>query len=235
MGAWMILLLIFSFIVYGQEKYYCIQVISSRNLSEAERVFLELKHLPHARIERIGSFYTVRIGFWKNKNEYKKYIEEISQKYHTAFPRTCLYLEERIVKLGPRKGKTETKHASLKFWKEKTLIVQGASEKEKICKAILKLFDNVNLKGESSSNSAEIVINYTSTYPYSVEEALNRVIIDHKKNGFIPTACSVSKKGNRYKVVLKGLYADTQLNIGGAYVKYHNRQQVVLGIVSKIN
>ena len=79
------------------KTYYCVQVASDFKpeglIKEAE----EFSSLPYIRVEKIGKVYTLRIGFWEDRNEAKRYLKLIKRKERGAFWRTCAYKPERWV------------------------------------------------------------------------------------------------------------------------------------------
>jgi len=84
---------------YSEEvKYYCVQVISTKNYTrKLEKDFYILKGFPDRRIEKIDSYYTLRIGFWKSKREAKKYYSILKKKFPGALLRTCYKIPSRWV------------------------------------------------------------------------------------------------------------------------------------------
>ncbi|TCK06675.1 SPOR domain-containing protein [Phorcysia thermohydrogeniphila] len=79
------------------EDYICIQVASDRKPSWLLKVSEELKAFPYVRVEKIGNAYTLRVGFFKEREEAKKVLREIKKRYPRAFMRTCAYRPKRWV------------------------------------------------------------------------------------------------------------------------------------------
>ncbi len=55
---------------------YSIQIASSKNLHSIEKLFSKYKSFPYARIEKIGSYYTLRVGAASNKNSLKPLLKQ---------------------------------------------------------------------------------------------------------------------------------------------------------------
>lgn len=83
-------------------KYYCVQVVSVKNVKVAKKLLHKLNEEPDARIERRGKYYTVRVGYFKTREEAQK--ELIKIKRITSIPdvyvRTCLYNPKTIVAIA---------------------------------------------------------------------------------------------------------------------------------------
>ncbi|AAC07366.1 SPOR domain-containing protein [Aquifex aeolicus] len=190
----LLLIIVFSF---SKEAYYCIQVLSSRDLSSAERAYRKLADYPHARIEKIGDYYTVRVGLWENKSKAKEYLSQVKSVYPGAFLRTCYYIEDRIVSIN--KGNVKKKVES---FNGKELVLHGKNEKELICKAVKKVFEDiVSFEGKLTKRE----ITFKSYFPYSVADAVNYALILNKKEGFIPVRCRVYKRDKiTYVLELEG-------------------------------
>jgi len=79
------------------EDYLCIQVASDRKPSWLIKISETLKEFPFVRVEKIGRAYTLRVGFFKEKNEAKEILKKIKKRYPHAFIRTCAYRPKRWV------------------------------------------------------------------------------------------------------------------------------------------
>ncbi|WP_461828696.1 tetratricopeptide repeat protein [Aquifex sp.] len=83
---------------FSQETYYCVQLASSTRAEDLKRLFLRVKDLPKARVEKIQGLYTLRVGFYKDKERAKKLLKVAKErKFRDAFLRTCYYIPERII------------------------------------------------------------------------------------------------------------------------------------------
>ncbi len=75
---------------------YSIQILSTTNKKTAEKYFDKFKNFPFARIEKIGNYYTIRIGASKNKQDLKKLLKKLNIK--NAFVRIADIKINRIIK-----------------------------------------------------------------------------------------------------------------------------------------
>jgi hypothetical protein len=91
-------------LAFTKQNFYCIQVSSSKR-PDIVRQTRYLKGYPELRVEKIGNFYTIRIGFWKDFNTAKDYLTTIKKKFKGAFVRKCKYQPTRWIWYA----KTETK------------------------------------------------------------------------------------------------------------------------------
>jgi len=193
-----ILFLLIYTLGFAQEKFYCVQVLSSRDLNSAKVVYENLSNYPYARVEKIGNYYTLRVGLWKSKQEAEEYFSEIKKLYPQSFLRTCYYLEERIVNIN----KAKTYRINVNFQGSR-LILKGKSEESLICGAIKKVFEkHVSFEGSLIKKR----ITFKSYFPYSVADALNYALILNKREGFVPIKCRVLKKDDiTYVLELEGI------------------------------
>ena len=74
---------------------YSIQLLSTKNKKQAEKFFQKYKNYPYARIEKIGAYYTIRIGASKNKKDLKKLLKKLNAK--NAFIRIADIKISRII------------------------------------------------------------------------------------------------------------------------------------------
>ena len=81
----------------NKEDYLCIQVASGRKPSWLIKLSKNLKGLPFVRVEKIGKAYTLRVGFFKEKEKAKATLKEIKKRYPSAFLRTCAYRPKRWI------------------------------------------------------------------------------------------------------------------------------------------
>jgi len=82
----------------SDRDYYCIQLISSPKVSPLVRSAKELSlRYRDVRVERIGSLYTLRLGFWDRVKEGREILREVKKRFPTAFMRVCAYRPERWV------------------------------------------------------------------------------------------------------------------------------------------
>ncbi|WP_457677593.1 SPOR domain-containing protein [Thermovibrio sp.] len=90
-------------------SYYCYQVISSKKITKREvELFKELSlKTEGVRLEKIGPYYTLRVGFWDSRREAEKALKRLNLKGKGGFLRKCYYLPQRWV-LPKVKRKKET-------------------------------------------------------------------------------------------------------------------------------
>ncbi len=80
------------------EDYYCVQVATDTSAERLIKLAEKLKGLPYVRVEKIGRYYTLRVGFDRTYQEDKKLAQEIRKRLHKrVFPRVCVYRPERWV------------------------------------------------------------------------------------------------------------------------------------------
>ncbi|RUM32143.1 MAG: hypothetical protein DSY42_01705, partial [Aquifex sp.] len=167
-----------------------------------KRIFFNIDELPKARIEKIGSYYTIRVGLWKTKEEANEHLKKVKIEFPNAFIRTCYYIKERIILTNDK----VYQFSDLPFnIKRRTITISGEDENEKICKAVLHFFRHYK-NIVSSEKKYKKTISFKSIYPYSVADALNRVITLYKKEGFVPIFCKVSKEDREYNLALEGFF-----------------------------
>ncbi len=76
---------------------YCIQVLSSTKLKPIKKIYDKIKDFSDARIEKIGRYYTLRVGESKNSGILKKILQKIKKYNFSSFIRKCDYIPSRIV------------------------------------------------------------------------------------------------------------------------------------------
>lgn len=108
------LFLLLSIVYAGQ---YCIQVGSSNSLEKVENIYKNLESLspPYLRIEKIGSYYVVKVGYFEDAERGKEWLNKIRVYYKDAFLRDCAKDESRIIKASYlSENSTSTKDSSAK-------------------------------------------------------------------------------------------------------------------------
>ena len=73
---------------------YCIQVAASKSKNAMLKMFEKYADYPYARVEKIGSYYVLRVG---ESNKYKD-IKSLKNRIGKGFVRKCDYKLQRIVK-----------------------------------------------------------------------------------------------------------------------------------------
>jgi len=113
-----------------KKNFYCIQVSSSTKpyvISQAQR----LMGYPDLRVEKIGRFYTVRLGFWKDFKTAKDYLRVVKKTFKGAFLRKCRYKPSRWVWYPKVKSSTAIKES----WKSQRKL-KKINLKEEYAKAL---------------------------------------------------------------------------------------------------
>jgi len=82
---------------------YCIQITSSLNKKAVFKYFEGYKRYPYARVEKIGSYYVIRIGLESYDN-----IKALYNRLKKGFVRKCDYIESRIVKKSENTENTKS-------------------------------------------------------------------------------------------------------------------------------
>ena len=75
----------------------CIQVSTSKVLKFEIPKYEKLKNYPLARIEKIGSFYVLRVGGFKEYSKAKELLQKVKKQFPDAFIRRCDIIPQRIV------------------------------------------------------------------------------------------------------------------------------------------
>jgi tetratricopeptide (TPR) repeat protein len=106
-------LLFLPLISYSAQLFYTIQTASFTNMSEAEEKFnaiakkLNEEERDHLRIEKIGKFYTVRLGKFDDYKTTSEFLNTIKAKISQATVMDAYIKEERIKKIFKRTVKAE--------------------------------------------------------------------------------------------------------------------------------
>ena len=81
-----------------EDRYYCVQITSTESYTHRlEKLFYLLKGFPNRRVEKINNYYTLRVGFWKNKQRAEKYYRILKKKFPGALLRTCYKIPSRWI------------------------------------------------------------------------------------------------------------------------------------------
>ncbi len=76
--------------------YYSLQIASGKDVGALERAYQRYSHLPFARIERRGTLYTLRAGFWNDEALARQALSEAP--FGAAFVRVAVFKPDAIVK-----------------------------------------------------------------------------------------------------------------------------------------
>jgi len=99
---------------YARESAYTIQTGSFLELAPAEKQFDLLKKglkdegIDYLRVEKIGRYYSVRLGKFKNKAEAEKSLYLVKRYVAAAMTMKSYFIKERMVKLFRPSGSTES-------------------------------------------------------------------------------------------------------------------------------
>jgi len=129
------LIIFISLFLYAKE--YSIQVYSANKLDKVLPIYNKFKNYKNTRIEKIGNYYTLRIGKVKKIKKLKKILKIIKKEYKNAFIRNIDWKPQRIV------------HLNLKFIK-----------KDKTKLYSIQVYTSENLK------MAILVYDRLKNYPY---------------------------------------------------------------------
>ncbi len=90
---------------YASQLVYTVQIYSQKSIADAQKQFnsilqsLNEKNLNLLRIEKIGKYYTVRLGKFENYANAKKFLQEIKPRLSEAIILKAYIKNERIVQL----------------------------------------------------------------------------------------------------------------------------------------
>jgi tetratricopeptide (TPR) repeat protein len=79
------------------EDIYTIQIGAFKNLDNASLNYDKIKSMPGARVEKIGRYYVVRLGKFKDPGEAGNLMKSTKPLFKTAFLRKTSYEAERVV------------------------------------------------------------------------------------------------------------------------------------------
>ncbi|HOK80723.1 MAG TPA: SPOR domain-containing protein [bacterium] len=82
----------------SQKTYWCVQIATSTNLLQLKNLYEKIKTFNNARIEKIESLYTIRIGFYHTKQEAIDVKDVLNnQGFNDAIVRKCFFIKDRIL------------------------------------------------------------------------------------------------------------------------------------------
>jgi len=130
------LILLFIFLVAlsfpEEEEFYCVQVASSREGKSLRSYLEKVGNLPDARVEKIGNFYTLRVGFFRKKREAEEVLKKVKEYFPDAFVRGCYKKPERIVYRQQKKAEEENRDDLIELILTALLGAKKLEEAEKI-------------------------------------------------------------------------------------------------------
>lgn len=98
---------------YASESIYTIQTGSFISIAPAQKQFdsivqgLNEKELDYLRIEKIGKFYSLRLGKFEDYTTAKKFLQAIKPQLSTAIIMKAYIIDERIVRLYKKSPSAE--------------------------------------------------------------------------------------------------------------------------------
>jgi tetratricopeptide (TPR) repeat protein len=141
---------------YSYELFHTIQVSSFKTVTSAEKQYDEIvetlneEDLDNLRVEKIGKFYSVRVGKFNNSNDAKKSLKKIRSSLPQAAVMTAYIKDERIVSIYERpagavvKDEVQQKPVSI-LVPDKTVpvIAEKIAEREEFYTVQISSFKNV--------------------------------------------------------------------------------------------
>lgn len=93
------LTLMINFSSFGQNiiNIYSIQILSTKNINYAKNEFKKVSKLPFTRIEKINSYYVLRVGEARSKKKLKSLLKKIRKVYKDASICIADIISDRII------------------------------------------------------------------------------------------------------------------------------------------
>jgi len=119
-----VLFITLTIFAYSQEGlseskvYYCVQLGSFSKKETAMELFNQVKYLPHARMEKIGGFYIIRVGLGEKEIDVYSLYKRLKTKFRDAWLRRCYYVPSRIV-VSIKKTEVKKSEKKIEMQKEK--------------------------------------------------------------------------------------------------------------------
>ena len=110
---WTILLVFSPLVSHASGLIYTIQAASYMNETDALRYYSEIEQklrtdeLDYLRVEKVGTFYSVRLGKYDDLNSIKKFLLSIESHLPSAIVMKAYMKGERLVKMYSHKGAPE--------------------------------------------------------------------------------------------------------------------------------
>ena len=104
-----LIFLFHSFSFANIKSFYCIQLYTSKSKEKSIKYYEFVRNLPDARIEKVGKYYILRVGFFQKKDEAIKILKKVKKIFKDALLRKCYYIPKRIIY---PKGKVKEKYFS---------------------------------------------------------------------------------------------------------------------------
>ena len=100
MKIFFIALALFSTVLtaHAGESFFCIQVLMTSNLVNADNTFNKLKSYGNTRVEKINQCYAVRIGAYRDRSQADSLLNRLKKTYPDAFIKICTKNNSSIVR-----------------------------------------------------------------------------------------------------------------------------------------
>ena len=168
----LILLLCFPVHSYASQLIYTIQTGSFLHIAEARKQFDSLvqlfndKELDHFRIEKIGKYYSVRLGTFDKRSEVEQALSSMKERFASFLIMKAYYKEERIEKLYvPAKTETDAPQTI-------TEPLTGQHPVNIQPQAAENVVDNADKKAETNPSEKEIEATSDAVEKKRYEDAL---------------------------------------------------------------
>lgn len=190
-------------------SYYCVQVLSSVRVTEKEKItFRELSRtFNEVRIEKIGKYYTLRVGFWDEIGKARKALNELRKLgFKKAFLRKCYFYPKRWIlpkKEVPHPSKQEgrNKQRPIKAFKEKPY------ESRRLYSLVESLTKDINKNEKGVTEEETYKVNFPETRKGKRKEKNVKLSVGTSINRELSksyTFTQLSYKGVGVKVLRKG-------------------------------
>lgn len=80
----------------GQD-YYSVQLLSARSAAALQPALVLVAQQPHARIDKHGAEYALRVGFWASRAEAEQALAALRPTFRVAYVRTATYRPDSMV------------------------------------------------------------------------------------------------------------------------------------------
>ncbi|MDL1970476.1 MAG: tetratricopeptide repeat protein [Candidatus Desulfofervidaceae bacterium] len=164
------------------EHYYSVQLGSFRNLEGAKRLFRHV-FCPQGRIEKIGTYYAVRCGLYREKKEAMALKQELLKRGMKGIYVTFVkYLPDRVVyKINGNALKPKKATAIPKI--RKTQVVKKPSISPEEVSSLLKQAYN-HLRSNNLGAALKIYNQILAAFPHQTEALINRGIVWQRIGAF---------------------------------------------------
>ncbi len=210
---------------------YSIQILSTKNLTQAKEYFKKYEKFPYARIEHIGKYYTIRIEASKNQKTLKKVLKKLNNK--KAFIRVADIKINRIIEANFVFENKNIKKFNTQnnFLKKNIILTDKSNNKKKFLdnKITQKSIKIINYKKSCDSYALLYIIKKNPKYMTLRNETCYKYYINNVKTSHYDiNKIFAMQKAIKYKKNEKDLIA---LN----YLKAKNFQPVNIKFLNSLN